>query len=222
MSDGCQGWRRMLARSADNELTPTELGALRNHLAYCSNCRLATESDYVLRDVLRQQAGSLGAEAGQAFDDRVVAEFLATPRVLRPVGWRERLQQQLARVPIEYVSQVAGGALAAACVTALCLFPTLHPHLGRSPNPSGSVAGPAAGVAVRATLPVSLGSLLSSPSPRAALLWQPPVSHHHPASLGILDLAPRLPTFRSHPVRPSNSSGRPEQRSSLFSSSNVG
>ncbi|HZO91392.1 MAG TPA: zf-HC2 domain-containing protein [Chthonomonadaceae bacterium] len=178
MSDRCRFWRRQLSRLADDTLPMAQRSALEDHLARCPRCRAAEEADRALREALRAQREALDATAANRFDNRVLVALRrsavpsspAGPALLPRLLW---VHLRLNVLPLEYLSQIACGALVAALLTALCLTSALHPASSGTTGPDSPARGGLITVE-RNEPPVPLESLLQSPSPRAALLWTAP------------------------------------------------
>jgi hypothetical protein len=190
MFDPCRFWRKQLSRRADGCLSHAEEAALEDHLAHCPRCRVYAAADRELKSALTVKIDLLDPVSARRFDNRVVARALRPsdrePACLPDAGWRREVTLRWRRLPFGFLRQIAGGALAAASLTALLLFSALRP--AGSGLVKADVAPGHEGIApTRNDPPVPLESLLRSPSPRAALLWTTPSVRHAtftmPASL---------------------------------------
>jgi len=166
MSDRCRLWRRNLTRRADGTLSNAQWGALENHLAQCRRCQEAARADQALRTTLRTHTGLLDARAAGTLDDHVVGALFSARGT--PTGARPRRPETAPARPVVYLLQIMSSAIAAAAVTALLVFPALHP----TATSERGERYPA--TFERSEPPVPLGSLLQTMSPRAALLWTQP------------------------------------------------
>ncbi|HZP81782.1 MAG TPA: zf-HC2 domain-containing protein [Chthonomonadaceae bacterium] len=205
MFDRCRRWRGLLSRRADGVLPMAQWGALEDHLAHCPRCQAAAEADRIRESVLREHTGMLDSASARRFDNQILATLrqqpAARPALLSyftsPAGLRARRQTSF-----DFLSQIMGGALVAAAVTALCLLSALQPN--GFPAAAGEKAARHALLAPEHNeLPVPLESLLRSPSPRAALLWTTPSPRKADASASR---PAALPTYGPHarpaPPRP--------------------
>lgn len=172
MFDRCRRWRDRLSRYADGTLSATEVDSLRAHLARCPQCRQALEADRAMRAYFRTFRHADPAPTG-SFDDQVIralhsdTDSSSLQGLSVPARYRE----------IPFFLQVAGGSLVAASITLACLLTALRPQ-----RTDPAVAGRIARMqAARNGPPVPLESLLSTPVPRAALLWSPVYSRERPA-----------------------------------------
>lgn len=179
MFDRCRGWRRQLTRRADGSLPMAQWGALEDHLARCPQCHAAAEADAALRDVCRIHTGVLDDASAESFDDRVLEALRGTGTpafaapVHEPTGFLARWR---AALPFGFLTQITGGAVVAAGITALCLSATLRPAAPSARGNNGGNGHSARSMAARNEPPVPLESLLRTPSPRAALLWTTPAN----------------------------------------------
>ncbi len=174
MSDRCYGWRMLLSRRTDGDLSRYEWEALDDHLAGCRECREAAQSDRVLHLALTRESFALDHESGRRLDEHILLALGLPERLTLRQRCMRRMREAWAcweSIPNLYLTQIAGGALCAASLTAVFLLTALHPieysaHTGRESR------------RVTATHsnepPVPLESLLNRPSPRAAFLWTVP------------------------------------------------
>ncbi|HLV80069.1 MAG TPA: hypothetical protein VKT32_07280 [Chthonomonadaceae bacterium] len=215
MFDRCRGWRRKLSQRADGALPVKQWGALDDHLARCPQCRAVQNADSALRDVMGLHTGLLDREEARLFDNRVVAAWRAarSPLGLTRLGLRW-MRARWNALPLAFLSQVAGGALAAASLTALCLQSAAHstaPVLDTRPAAERSLLGSNSSQA-----PVPLEALLQSQTPRAALIWTPPSTSLRTGAraLPARNAAPRLnDRALPAPIAPDD----PQQHGALFS-----
>lgn len=174
MSERCLGWRMLLSRRADGDLSRYEREALDDHLAGCRDCREAGQSDRMLHLALNQEVFALDTNAGRRMDEHILLA-LGLPERLTPGQRCVRRMRELwacwEAVPNLYFAQIAGGTFAAASLTAMCLLTALHP-IEDTARAAGEVRRLAASHANEP--PVPLESLLDRPSPRAAFLWTVP------------------------------------------------
>lgn len=175
MFDRCRRWRKQMSRHADGTLPMAHWGALERHLSRCLRCRAAAEADRALRDVLGMHTGLLNDEAAEHFDNRVVAAVQSPARPAFAACAPQAAPSSARRFrtfPSAFYVQIAGGALVAGAVMALCFHSALRP-IASSPTNRG-LTSQIQMLRVRNELPVPLDSLLRSPTPRAALLWTTP------------------------------------------------
>lgn len=209
MFDRCRRWRELLSRRADGALPMAQWGALEDHLARCPRCQAAAEADRIRESVLREHTGMLDAASAQCLDNRILADLrqqpASQPALLSYFTFPTRMRAKHRQTSFGFLSQIIGGALVAASITALCLLSALQP----TGSPAASrerVARHALIAPERNELPVPLESLLRSPAPRAALLWTTPSAHKakestpKPAALPT-ESAPARPA----PTRPATS-----------------
>lgn len=176
MFDPCRVWRKRLTRLLDGTLPLGEWAALEEHLSHCARCQKAQEADRSLRETSSLHTGLLSTDAAAAFDDRVLRSLQNAPRprvsLLGRLGahW-QNFQARWNGQSFEFFTQLTGGALIAASVTAVCLLSALHPISNSTPvdQPDSTPAATA-----QNEPPVPLETLLQSASPRAALLWRTP------------------------------------------------
>ncbi len=209
MFDPCRVWRQQLSRRADESLSPAQWGALEDHLAHCSSCRMSAEADQALHDVLSRHTGLLSLQQANAFDTRVLKAVALSSTGGFRARWARLLtaaQNRWNAVPLTFFSQIASGALVAASLTVICVFSALRPAGQVGANNPHPGAHPALTAAYNEP-PVPLESLLENPSPRAALLWTTPAeSHSRHAEAEASD----APTSQATPRRPSG--GLPADR----------
>jgi hypothetical protein len=191
MSDRCLGWRMLLSRRADGDLSRYEWEALEDHMAGCRDCRDAARSDRMVHLALTRADFALDQEAGRRLDDHILLA-LGLPERLTPAARLSRsLREIWARweaVPNLYLTQIAGGTLAAASLTAIFLLTALHPIENMA-----SATREAHRIAVQHLNepPVPLESLLDQPSPRAASLWTMPALHRPRAGASTVPASDR-------------------------------
>lgn len=208
MSDRCFGWRMLLSRRADGDLSRYEWEALDDHLAGCRDCREAAQSDRMLHLALTSADFAIGHSAGRRLDDHILLALGLPERLTIGQRCGRGLRELWARweaVPNVYLAQIAVGTLAAASLTAVFLLTALHPIEDTAHT---------AGVVRRMTaarfnqLPVPLESLLEQPSPRAALLWtSPPVTRTR--------MSAKPPSIPSLPAAQPSASPAPHRHGSL-------
>ena len=173
MSDRCFGWRLLLSRRADGDLSRYEWEALDDHLAGCRECREAHESDRALHLAFTRADFALNHESSRLDDQILLALGMPERLSLRQRGfrWMGELWARWEAIPNLYLTQIAGGTLAAASLTAIFLLTALHPveDTARALREVHRIS------AMRSNEPpVPLASLLDRPSPRAASLWTIP------------------------------------------------
>ena len=189
MFDSCSTCRRRLAKRAEGNLPRYQWAALEAHLNRCPTCRRIDEADRCLHMALSMRMMSsarLNHERAAAFDDRVLNLVTNQPRSPWR-GFKDRLIARLRYLRMGaagmFMTQVAGGALVAASITAAAMLLAMPQygapvHLGAEHGASAHsrqasntrwVTGP----------PVPMETLLNSPTPRAALLWTEPASGEH-------------------------------------------
>lgn len=216
MFDRCRVWRQRLTARTEGTLPLARWAELDVHLSECSRCRAAAEADAALRAVLCRHTGIRDVRAARAFDDRVLASLRAgrTPsatlrdRILAAMNDALRFT----RLPrLGFLTQIMGGAVVAASVTAWCLAPTLRP----TPMPALDNGAPEMTLpaSARNEPPIPLESLLSSPAPRAALLWTLPPPPREPRALRTPDFAPGRAPQRETPPRKSRRDLTPRDHS---------
>ena len=176
MFDPCIACRRRLAKRAEGKLPRSQWARLEAHLSQCASCRRIDEADRALHMALSMGMMSterISYDAAEAFDSRVIAMARSRPEQ----GWLARFIGWLlagARGSAMLFTQIAGGALVAATVTAACLWFAVQP---RPVMVKSSVV-----VSTHQTRnerwlhgpPAPLESLMDTPAPRAALLWTAP------------------------------------------------
>ena len=209
MFDRCRSWRRMLSQRADGALPVEQWGALDDHLARCSRCRSAERADSALHAVMGIHNGLPDPEEARAFDNRVMAALRAarSPMRLTDMGLRW-MQARWNALPLTFLYQVAGGALVAASLTALCLQSAAH---------STAPAMDTQATAVRSLLgngpsqaPVPLEALLQSRTLRAAELWTTPSASAPRPSASPSPARNVAPHNRNHGVPSSSPSIAPD------------
>src|SRR5206468_3075787 len=89
-----------------------------------------------------------------------------------PLGWRGRVEACARSLSFEFCMQLAGGGLAAACITAFLVVSALNP-VSNEKNLSAYELRSLSSTE-RNEPPVPLESLFQSPTPRAAMLWAAP------------------------------------------------
>lgn len=174
MSDRCFGWRLLLSRRTDGDLSRYEWEALDDHLAGCRDCREAAQSDRMLHLALTSADFALDHSAGRRLDDQILLALGLPERLTLVQRCGRGLRELWARweaVPNVYFVQVAAGALAAASTTGVFLLTALHP-IEDTAHAAREVRRMNAARSVQ--FPISLEALLDRPSPRAAFLWTPP------------------------------------------------
>jgi hypothetical protein len=216
MFDHCWLWRRQLSRRADGTLSPTQWGALENHLARCERCQVAAQADLALRATLQTHTGMLDTRSAHRLDNHVIdAVFAGLPtpeRAGRPRCRPFSIRRSDNTQPFLYFIQIIGGALVASAITALFLVPALHsdpqgiPTVTDSPLSQRTLAH-----SDRTEPPVPLSSLLQTTSPRAALLWALPQSARTRALLPPFTVYPGAPLAPPRPAR-STTPGRQNPR----------
>lgn len=212
MSDRCSGWRLLLSRRADGDLSRYDSEALEDHLAGCRECREAARSDRELHLALTREDFSLDHDSSRRIDDSIL-QALGIPERLT---WRQRIARSLRElwarweaVPNLYLTQMVGGTLAAASLTAVFLLTALHP-VGYNTHRTGEIRKMAAFHA--SAPPVPLESLLDRPSPRAASLWTIPLQPRpsQPASEDRPALPSSPPPAQSGPQPPRQHGALPD------------
>jgi hypothetical protein len=173
MFDRCRVWRSLLTRRAEGALSPGQRAVLDDHILKCARCRATRDADDALHAFGAAPGASLPLEHESPFDDSVIRDLrVAGAADELPAGWRGRVQACARSLSFEFCMQLAGGGLAAACVTAFLVVSALNPvsnegRLSAYELRSISAIG-------RNEPPVPLESLFQSPSPRAAMLWAAP------------------------------------------------
>ncbi len=173
MSDRCFGWRMLLTRHSDGDLSRYEWEALDDHLAGCRECRTAAQSDRTLHLALSKADFHIDGDAGRRIDDCILRELGIPERLSVAQRGIRALKEFWAgweAIPNLTLMQAGTGTLVAASLTALFLLTALHP-LDLAPR-SGSARFVV--MPQRNEPPVPLESLLDHPVPRAALLWTVP------------------------------------------------
>jgi hypothetical protein len=213
MSDRCLGWRMLLSRRADGDLSRYEWEALDDHLGGCRDCRLTAQSDRMLHLALTGADFAIDPNLGRRLDDHILLALGIPERLTFGQRCGRGLRELWARweaVPNLYLTQIAGGTLAAASLTAVFLLTALHP-IEDTVHAAGEVRRINAGQVNH--LPVPLESLLEQPSPRAAFLWTAP-SLMRP----LRGAKPLLPSIPSAPSTPQSSDPPPHRHGSLAES----
>lgn len=169
MFDRCRKWRNSLDALEGGDLSPEDCAKLQSHLHHCNACASLHRVNALRRDVLRSHGGTNNLPDAGAFNDSVVAALRvpARPEALAP---QRGLRALFRLLPTDFMQQMAGGMMAAAAVTIICLFSALHPKPMTSRQ--NAVPPPAA----HNEPPVALEELLRAHSPRAASLWSSPTS----------------------------------------------
>jgi hypothetical protein len=174
MFDRCRAWRSLLSRRAEGLLSPSERALLNEHLSKCAACLQARDADEALETACVAHDVRMSPNGAHAVDDTVIATLRAQPSTEGSrAGWRDRVREVAASLSYEYCLQLAGGALAAASVTAFALVSALNP----APTSSRTLSSyelRSMSAEERNDPPVPLESLFQSPSPRAAMLWGSP------------------------------------------------
>lgn len=174
MSDRCYGWRMLLSRRADGDLSRYDWEALDDHLNGCRDCRMAAQSDRMLHLALTRESFALDNDSGRRLDEHILLALGLPERLTLRQRCVRRMRELWAcweAVPNIYLAQIAGGTLAAASLTAVFLLAALHP-IEYTARTAGEVRRLAASHSNEP--PVPLDSLLNRPSPRAAFLWTIP------------------------------------------------
>jgi len=197
MSDRCLGWRMLLSRRADGDLSRYEWEALDDHLAGCRDCQEAAQSDRTLHLALTREDFALDNETGRRLDEHILLALGLPERLTLGQRCFRRMRELWASsetIPNLYLTQIAGGTIAAAFLTAVFLLTALHPveDTARTAREIHRVS-----TAQTNEPPVPLESLLNRPSPRAAFLWSIP-SLRRPRSSEKADL-PAAPSSASKP-----------------------
>jgi anti-sigma factor RsiW len=229
MFDRCRVWRNKLTRLMEGSLPLNEWALLEEHLNRCSRCRQAQEADRSLREICRLHTGLPSKASARAFDDRVVTALRspASP-AFSLTGWLgapgAQMRARWSGLSFEFLTQLAGGALLAASVTAVCLLSALHPT-----ESARSAAPPETSLTatVQNGPPVPLETLLQSASPRAALLWRTPSTVRHRALEPLLPAAgpaagTPAPVDFSSPRTPGKQPSEPRPHSEMLPSSIMG
>ncbi len=173
MSDRCYGWRLLLSRRSDGDISRYEWEALDDHMAGCRDCRMAAQSDRALHLALTQTDFPLAPEATRRLDDSILSALGIPERLTVPQRCGRTLRELWARweaIPNLYLMQIGTGTLAAASLTAVYLLAALHPLEFARPADAARLAV----VRQHNEPPVPLESLLDRPVPRAASLWTAP------------------------------------------------
>jgi len=173
MFDRCRVWRSLLTSQTEGGLSPGQRAMLDDHILKCAECQAARDADDALRDFASAPGEALPAEYSTPFDDRVISDLRAAGAADElPAGWRGRVQACARSLSFEFCMQLAGGGLAAACVTAFLVVSALNPASDEK-NLSASELRTLSSIE-RNEPPVPLESLFQSRSPRAAMLWAAP------------------------------------------------
>jgi hypothetical protein len=209
MFDPCRKWRHKLTLRDEGRLPVSQWGALEDHLACCPRCRVVQEADQALHDVLGISLSLRSQAENDAFDARVLAA-LRTPAMppVHPVhpAFSGLLRLRMSALPFRFLSQMAGGTLVAASLTALCLSFSLRVPGIAPASRSRTVALPPA-MATRNEPPVPLETLLQTPTPRAALLWATPAEPKKAQTdLRAPRATPNLPAKKSNGDDPNDAS----------------
>lgn len=228
MFDPCRHWRRQLSRHADGKLTHAEWGALEKHLSQCAQCQKAFEADAALQSVLGTHTGLLDEPEARAFDDKVVAALTGDLTGGLPHQgwwghWRNRLEARCKALPFEFLSQIAVGALMAACITGICLMPALRSARSAMPHSEKGIERTVQSSANHNEPPVSLESLMTNPTPRAALLWSLPTTRHLERGHGEPELSRPAPvSIPTGPALPTKPRPQAEKHGALINSETLG
>lgn len=223
MFNRCRAWRRKLSLRADGALPIAQRGALEDHLARCPRCRAAEAADSALRSVLGIHTGMLDTEAARIFDQKVLTRVEAARAAAgRRSAWntyRSWAQARWNALPFAFFTQIAGGALVAASITALCLLPALHTGVSSDEGKSGLRSG--YNTPANSEAPEPLEALLQSQKPRAALLWRTrtlPGARHFAPGLQSGDPASRDPDGLMPDRLPTSTPNAPERHSAAKNS----
>jgi hypothetical protein len=113
--------RKTLNRLIDAELSAGEDRAARDHLLSCQDCEAAHQVGLAMRELTRE---ALLAVARDVSFEKMQAEIATAIAVERPLGWGDRFKVWLGeffqyRRPV----WVPAGALAAAAIVAIAMFP---------------------------------------------------------------------------------------------------
>ncbi len=174
MSDRCLGWRMLLSRRTDGDLSRYEWEALDDHMAGCRDCREAAQSDRMLHLALTREDFAIDQDRSRRLDDHILLALGLPERLTLGQRFVRGMRELWARweaIPNLYLTQIAAGTLAAASLTAVFLLTALHPieDTTRSAREIHRIS------AARSNEPpVPLESLLNRPAPRAAFLWTIP------------------------------------------------
>jgi len=201
MSDRCFGWRLLLSRRADGDLSRYEWEALDDHLAGCRECRDAAESDRMLHLAFTRADFAMDHESSRRLDDQIMLALGLPERLSLRQRCLRRMRELWARweaVPNIYLTQIAGGMLVAASLTAMFLLTALHPI---EDNARALKEVHRITVIRSNEPPVPLESLLDRPSPRAASLWTIP-SLPRPRTSGPSAQPTAPPPSQSQPSGP--------------------
>ena len=174
MSNRCLGWRMLLSRRADGDLSRYEREALEDHLGGCRECREAGRSDQRLHLALTQTNFALEPDSSRRLDEHILLALGLPERLTLGQRCVRRMRELWAAweaVPNLFLAQIAVGTLGAASLTAVFLLTALHP-IEDAAHAAGEVRRLAASQSNEP--PVPLESLLDRPSPRAAFLWTMP------------------------------------------------
>jgi hypothetical protein len=212
MSDRCLGWRMLLSRRSDGDLSHYEWEALEDHMAGCRECQEAAKSDRVLHLALTRQDFALDTESSHRLDDHILLALGLPERLSLGQRCLRRMRELWATweaLPNLYLTQIVGGTLVASALTAVFLLTALHP-VEDTARTAGEVHRVSA--ARSNEPPVPLESLLDRPSPRAAFLWTiPALPRPHRSPM------PALPDAAPPPASKAQPSGMPpaQQHGSL-------
>jgi len=173
MFDHCRVWRSLLTCRAEGGLSPGQRAMLDEHLASCDSCRAIRDADDILHDFGTAPGAALPEGRERLFDDSVIRDLrVAGAQDQLPAGWRGRVRACANSFSFEFCMQLAGGGLAAACVTAFLVVSALNPVSNE--NSLSAYEQRAISAIERNEPPVPLESLFQSPTPRAAMLWAAP------------------------------------------------
>jgi hypothetical protein len=173
MFDRCRGWRYLMTRRAEGSLSVSERALLNEHIDKCAACRKAQAADEALLSIYIPADAGMPPGGARLFDDSVVTTLRSLPPVATPtMEWMERVRACSTSLSFEFCVQLAGGALAAAAVTAFAIVSALNPV--PSSGALSAFESRSMKSMDRNEPPVPLESLLQSPAPRAAMLWAPP------------------------------------------------
>ncbi len=167
--DACQKWKDCLDAMTDGELAPEALAVLQTHLQSCADCQSFFETSAMRRAALRTHSEALMASDPSDFDAGIIAA-LRVQIEPEPLPLRGGIRLLMRSLPTDFLQQMAGGTLAAAALTIVCLFTALHP---KPADPRRHAAPPQS---AHQETPVALEELLRAHSPRAASLWSSPAA----------------------------------------------
>lgn len=179
MFEQCRYWRELMNLRADGLLTYRQRSELEEHLDICPLCQSASKADSALRRVSILPILQLSNVYSRRFDDRVLGALKGQPQSASEWFGYISHQCNLARIKsvrldFDFITQLAGGALAAASVTVLILLSALVP--GRS-HPT--TIEPSELSRLESEAPsFSQEKLIQSPQPSEAQLWTSPSRLH--------------------------------------------